>query len=89
KAVVWYRGIRLPLLLTLPPMSGERLIKLVGRRAKELRRRRGLTQEDMMSHGFERRYYQRIEAGKVNLSIKSLNKLARAFGVEPSELLRA
>jgi transcriptional regulator with XRE-family HTH domain len=70
-------------------MTDERLIRLVGKRTRELRQQRGMTQEDMMSHGFERRYYQRIEAGEVNLSVKSLNKLARAFGVQPDALLRA
>jgi len=34
------------------------------------------------------RYYQRIEAGQVNLSLKSLNKLAKAFGVAVWELIR-
>jgi transcriptional regulator with XRE-family HTH domain len=48
----------------------------------------GLTQEDMMSHGFERRYFQRIEAGEVNLSLKSLNKLAKALKVTIADILR-
>jgi len=39
-----------------------------------------------MSPGFERS--QRIEAGKVNLSLKSLNKLAKAFGVSIVDLVR-
>ena len=69
-------------------MTDERLLKLVGKRAKELRLKTGLTQEDMMSHGFERRYYQRIEAGEVNLSLKSLNKLAKVFGIPVWELIR-
>jgi len=53
-----------------------------------LRQKAGLTQEDMMSHGFQRRYYQRIESGTVNLSLKSLNKLAKAFRVSFSELMQ-
>jgi len=53
-----------------------------------LRQKAGLTQEDMMSHGFRRRYYQRIESGTVNLSLKSLNKLAKAFRVSFSELMQ-
>jgi len=69
-------------------MTDERLLKLVGRRTRELRLKTGLTQEDMMSQGFERRYYQRIEAGEVNLSLKSLNKLAKAFGAAVWELIR-
>ena len=39
-----------------------------------------------MSHGFERRYYQRIEAGEVNLCLKNLNKLAKALEVRVGQL---
>ena len=35
-----------------------------------------------------KRYYQRIESGTVNLSLKSLNKLAKAFRVSFSELMQ-
>lgn len=69
-------------------MTDERLLKLVGQRLREVRRQKGLSQEDMMSHGFERRYYQRIEAGQVNLSLKSLNKLAKTFDMPVWELIR-
>jgi transcriptional regulator with XRE-family HTH domain len=68
-------------------VTDERLLKTVGRRVRDLRQQVGLTQEDMMSHGFERRYYQRIESGTVNLSLKSLNKLAKAFRVTVTELM--
>ncbi len=68
-------------------MTDERLLKMMGRRVRDLRQKAGLTQKDMMSHGFERRYYQRIEAGEVNLSLKSLNKLAKAFRVTLTELM--
>ena len=69
-------------------MTDKRLMRLVGERTKELRQKAGLTQEDMMSYGFERRYYQRIEAGEVNLCLKSLNKLALAFAVTVEELFQ-
>lgn len=69
-------------------MTDKRLLLLVGKQIRELRKQRGLTQEDMMSHGFERRYYQRIEAGEVNLCLKSFNKLAKAFDVRLSELFQ-
>ena len=69
-------------------MTDERLLKLVGKRVRDLRRKAEMTQEDLMSHGFERRYYQRIEAGTVNLSLISLNKLAKAFRVPVSQLLQ-
>ena len=69
-------------------MTDERLLRMVGRRVRDLRQNAGLTQEDMMSYGFERRYYQRIESGTVNLSLKSLNKLAKAFRISFSELMQ-
>jgi len=69
-------------------MTDERLLKLMGRRVYELRKKAKLTQEDMMSYGFERRYYQRIESGTVNLSLKSLNKLAKVFRLSVAELMK-
>jgi transcriptional regulator with XRE-family HTH domain len=63
-------------------------MKQVGKRVRELRLSRGLKQEEMCRYGFEYKYYQRIEYGQKNLSLKTLNKLAKAFGVPASELLR-
>ena len=67
-------------------MTDKRLKKEVGKRVRVLRLRNELTQEDMMDHKFERRYYQRIEAGQVNLCLESLNKLAKAFKVSLRDL---
>jgi hypothetical protein len=48
-------------------------------RVRQLRLARGLKQEGMCRFGFEYKYYQRIEYGQKNLSLKNLNKLAKAF----------
>jgi transcriptional regulator with XRE-family HTH domain len=69
-------------------MTDERLMRLVGKRVRELRLARGLKQEEMCQFGLEYKYYQRIEYGQKNLSLKTLNKLAKAFGVEMEELFR-
>jgi len=69
-------------------MTDERLIRLVAQRVQQLRKAKGWTQEKMQDFGCNYRYYQRIEAGEKNLSLKTLNKLARAFGVEPREFFR-
>jgi transcriptional regulator with XRE-family HTH domain len=69
-------------------MTDERFIKLVGKRIRELRLSRGLKQEEMCRFGFEYKYYQRIEYGQKNLSLKTLNKLAKAFGIPVSELFK-
>ncbi len=68
-------------------MTDERLMQLVGERARQLRIAKGLRQEDMCQFGFEYKYYQRIEYGEKNLTLKTLNKVAKAFGIPISELL--
>ena len=60
---------------------------LIGNRLRVLRKERGLRQEDMEKFGISYKYYQRIEAGKVNVTLKTLEKIAKAFGVDPSDLL--
>lgn len=67
-------------------MTDERLLKLVGKRIRPLRLERGLKQEEMCRFGFDYKYYQRIEYGQKNLSIKTLNRLAKAFGIAVAEL---
>jgi transcriptional regulator with XRE-family HTH domain len=65
-----------------------RLPALLGRRIRELRVAKGLTQWEMAERGLSYKYYQRIEAGKVNLTLHSLEKLAAALEVEVGELFR-
>ena len=61
---------------------------MVGKRVRELRIAKGLKQEDMCQFGFDYKYYQRIEYGEKNLTLKTLNKLAKGLGVSVSELFR-
>jgi transcriptional regulator with XRE-family HTH domain len=67
-------------------MTDEQLMQSVGKRARQLRIAKGLRQEEMCQFGFEYKYYQRIEYGEKNLTLKTLNKLAKAFGVPLSDL---
>lgn len=54
----------------------------VGRRVAELRGERGLTQEEFSAEvGVSLRYLQQVEAGRENLTIESLVKLARHLRV--------
>lgn len=58
-----------------------RVFEDVGRRVRELRVDRGWTQEDAVERlGVDVRELQRIEAGKVNLTLASLVRLARGLG---------
>lgn len=59
---------------------------LIGNRIRTLRKERGLRQEDMEKFGLNHKYYQRIEAGKVNVTLNTLEKIANAFEIDPSEL---
>jgi transcriptional regulator with XRE-family HTH domain len=65
----------------------DNLAALIGNRIKELRKARNLRQEDMARFGLSYKYYQRIEAGKVNMTLKTLEKIAGALGVDAAELL--
>ena len=52
------------------------------------RERLGLTQEEFAEGaGFVPRFFQRIEAGEVDISISTLVRLAEALGVEAKSLL--
>lgn len=69
-------------------MEPLRLPVLLGQRIRELRRAKGLTQWDMAERGLSYKYYQKIEAGKVNLTLQSLGKLAAALELDVSDLFR-
>ena len=62
-------------------MTDERFMRLVGKRIREIRMSRGLTQEEMQNFGFNYRYYQFIESGTINLTLKTLDRIANAFKV--------
>ncbi|RYZ77783.1 MAG: XRE family transcriptional regulator [Proteobacteria bacterium] len=62
-----------------------KLMKRVAANIKRVRSERRLTQEDMLSLGFERRWFQRIESGTYSVSLPTLDRLARAFKVDVSE----
>jgi len=65
------------------------LLKL-GRRIKELRKRRGLTQEALAEQvEISPQYLSRLEVGLQSPSIETLAKLAQALDVDFSELCDA
>jgi transcriptional regulator with XRE-family HTH domain len=60
----------------------------VGSNIKKHREAKGWTQFDMTEFGFSLRQYQYIEAGERNISLKTILRLAEAFGVNPQELIK-
>lgn len=58
----------------------------LGPRLKAMREERHWRQEDMLSHGFSLRHWQRIEAGK-SITVTTLLKIADAFGQAPEAII--
>ena len=61
----------------------------VGKKIKELRKKRGLTQEKLAeAAGIDYKYLQRIE-GKTppNIKLETIGKLAKTLKTDPSKLL--
>jgi transcriptional regulator with XRE-family HTH domain len=68
----------------------EDVIHGVGRRVAELRADQGLTQALFAERlGITTKHLQKIEAGELNMTIRSLVRLSDAFGVSPAELFSA
>lgn len=60
----------------------------LGLKVKKLRLRAGYSQEELAFRcGLHRTYISDIERGDRNVSVKNIEKIARALGVKPSELL--
>jgi transcriptional regulator with XRE-family HTH domain len=60
-----------------------------GRRLQNLRRNRGLKQIDLAVHtGLERTHISRLENGRKEPCLRTIEELATALGVEPWELLK-
>jgi transcriptional regulator with XRE-family HTH domain len=69
-------------------LDAGRAIKDVGRRVAELRRERGLTQEELAERlGIAPNNLQRIELGMQNLTMRSLVRLANELGVGLARLV--
>jgi transcriptional regulator with XRE-family HTH domain len=60
-----------------------------GEKVRELRRARGLSQEELAFRaGIHRNYLGGIERGEPNPALDNISAIAKALGVDPSELLR-
>ena len=60
----------------------------LGIRIKQLRKEKGISQEELaFKAGLHRTYLSDIERGTRNVSIRNIEKIAKALGVTPSKLL--
>lgn len=61
-----------------------------GRRLREIRLERGLSQEKLGElAGLDRTYISSAERGRRNVTLKAIHKLAEALDVDPGDLLSA
>ena len=61
---------------------------LFGRKLRLVRQERGYSQEQLADRaGLDRTYVSSCERGKRNISLENIWRLARALGVDPSELI--
>ncbi len=65
------------------------ITKKLGERIKELRTKTGLSQEKFaLSIGMDRTYFASVEAGKRNIAICNIKKIADGLNVTLSELFK-
>ena len=67
--------------------SDAKFFKDLGQRIRELRRKRGYSQEDMISYGFSARHWQQIEAGRP-ITMTTLLRICSVMRVKPELLIR-
>ena len=61
--------------------------KAFGQKVQQLRKEKGLSQEKFaLSIDMDRTYFASVEAGKRNVAIKNIQKIADGLGVSLSEL---
>jgi transcriptional regulator with XRE-family HTH domain len=70
-------------------MKFDAYLRQLGKNIKAARTRRGMKQMDIHEgSGVTYRHYQNIEAGRVNVTIETLFRLAAILGVRIEELVR-
>ncbi|WP_448954917.1 helix-turn-helix domain-containing protein [Labrys neptuniae] len=64
------------------------LSKILGKNARRMRKDRGLSQEDLAAKAeLSQQQISKIEGGSQNVTLRSIAKLAKAFGVSDLTLL--
>ena len=60
-----------------------------GRRVRQIREQKGLTQIDITAHtGMARTYVSKVENGRTEICLRRLEQLADALDMKPWELLK-
>ena len=65
----------------------EQFFRALGVRVKKLRKKRGYSQEDMLSFGFSTRHWQQVEAGRP-ITATTLLRICEVFELPMSKLVQ-
>jgi len=69
-------------------MNEQKLFLLIGDKIKEIRIKNGISQQDLAAKcNFEKPNMSRIEAGRTNLTVKTLFTISIALGVRIRDLV--
>jgi len=63
------------------------ILDRIAENTKYYRNLKGYSQEDMATLGFNYRHYQEIEAGKANLKVETVARIAHVFEIDISLLV--
>lgn len=70
-------------------MEDEKLLHIIAENIKKYRKLNNMTQESLANaSNLSVRHIQKIETGTLNVTISTLNKIASALNVHPSDLLK-
>ncbi len=64
------------------------VFKKVGGEIRRLRLEESLTLEDMQDYGFSPQHFQKVESGKKEASFYTLCRIAKAFKIKISDLVK-
>ena len=64
-----------------------KFFKALGERIRELRKKHGHSQEDMISFGFSARHWQQIEAGRP-ITMRTLLRICNVFKIRLEGIVR-
>ena len=65
----------------------QKFFQALGTKVRELRKKRGFSQEDMLTFGFSTRHWQQVEAGRP-ITVTTLLRICEVFGIPMSKLVR-
>lgn len=70
-------------------LSRTKVAKRLAKRLRQLRERKGLSQETLAHEaGLGRSYYWRVEQGEINMTLETLIRLSNVLKVDVLELFR-